>query len=364
MLHFKIFDRGFIERSPVTGVVLPRDLNYLKRVYTLNRDQIAKYYLERNFAVKNTHIFSRLVEQFPLLLSDELIDFIRVSKDTLTYLGKNYGFVSALNRGKVQDPYFYGNKGSSIIIDKDDYFNPFEFRRQWRTASCVEVLTHPRNDTRLLLPFGIDDGSQGGLSVIAVNLLKLAIKYREFIQEQDKNRLSGESVLVKNNFIAKYVLPGFLENDIDHRLLNMVMDRFYGVPTKSPIYKHKFVIFEPHNNLNRYIDDTLNRITSTNLNFLGIMFNISLIFKVNMADLLALDGYPDTLQLNWALVASRLKYMCFLYDVAKDKGMSSNFIGDWKLLVTRLERNSAMSNAFPPKEAAEIRRYIEKIKDM
>lgn len=365
MMYLDIFDQGYLDRSPVTGMSIPSDINYLRRLYRFNKDAIERYYLRRDFAVKNTHILSRFLEHISPNFSYDQYRYLEYLDHKVTYLSKHFKFTSDIEKGLVHLPYFYGNQGEEIIISNYEPFDPVEVANNWKIEPCISVLTQPRNDTRLLLPLGINDEGRGGFSSVVIDPMRLAVKYRMFLKEQYKNSLTeGGNVLNKNHFVMKYVLPTTVQDNIDHMLLNKVMDKFYGREEVTPKYQHKFKIYEPTTQITRYIDETLETITKKKLDFINILNNIQLIFNLTASDLLSLPDLVGTRQSRWAIVISRLEYMCFLYDVAKDKGRNKTFINDWKRLVERLDRDNSWVGKFSYSKETEIKEQIKKIYDM
>lgn len=366
MLYLKIFDRDYVNRLPVTGIIIPRDLDYLRRTYSYNKALIEDYYLTRNFAVKNTHIISRMIEHLPLMLDTDFYDFLPVAEDRIEYITKFFKFTSGIEKGLVHPPYFYGNGGSDIIITESKHVSRTDAVNNWKTLNCVNAISHPRNDLRLLLPLGIDDGSKGGISTVGIDAVTLAIKYRYFVKEQERKLITGsdEPIFNKNNFVSKYVLPGFLETEIDHIFLNRLMDRFYGNEIITPKFKHKFPIIEATPQVDRFIDNMLDNISSKRMDYVNILNNIHVIFNINATRLLSFKHIPNTKQSNWAIVASRLKHMCFLYDVAYSNDMNRRYIGDWKLLVRRLKQDKAILGEFNYENRREIQHYLDRIEDM
>ena len=275
MLYLDIFNRDYVNQTPITGIVHPTDLSYLRRLYIFNKDAIERYYQERNFAVKNTHILSRILEHFPTYIQYDTFRYIDYALDKLKYLAKHFQFTSDMERGVVHPGNFFGNENEEIIISSYELFNVTELTQNWKQAKTVYTLAHNRNDHKLLLPLGTDDQSKSGLCSIMINIPKLAIQYREFNKQQARHEAGQVEdcslVLNKNHFVIKYVISNMMDDVIDHMFLNKVMDKFYGIETQVPKFKHRFKIFEPNTQIDRYVDQTLDVTTTKSLDFINIL---------------------------------------------------------------------------------------------
>jgi hypothetical protein len=296
------------------------------------------------------------------MLEYDDIRYIEYISKRLEYLAKHFKLTSEIEKGVVHRDYFFGNNGEEILISSHELFNVRDAAKNWKDLKSVRVITTDRNDTKLLLPLGKDDGCRAFLSTIFINLPMLAIQYREFIREQ---MLSEEDLrLTKNNFVMKYILPNMMSDVIDHMFLNSVIDRFYGLKKANPRYHHRFKIFEPYAQLEKYSKKTLSTISNKKIDFVNILHNIQLVFNIDSSSLLALPDIGYTRQVKWALYVSRLKYMVFMYDVAKSKNMNKHYINDWKRLTKRMEREHVIDDMFSFEVEDYVRLLMDRIKTM
>lgn len=359
MLYLEIFEKDYIDKSPVGSLVFPKDLNYLKKLYNFNADQIRNYYESRNFAVKNTNFVSRIIEHIAPHLGYDIFRYISYIDNKLVYLGKHFKLTSDIEKGIVHyDNFFYNS--TEFIFALNEIDNVKDIEKNWKKAKAISFIKCDRTNTKLLLPISKNDSDKTYFHSIAINLHILAIKYREFIREQ----LNKDIQLNKNHFVIKYVLNNTIEDIIDFMLLNRIINKFYNRENEVVKFKHPFKLFEPLNQIDRYVDDTLDVITNKKIDFLNILFNIHLIFKINAADLLILPDFIGSRQSRLALVLSRIDYMLFLYDVAKDKGRSRIFINDWKRLAKRIENDNFDQYSLDENLIKEYKEKIYKLKNL
>lgn len=362
MLYLDIFNKDYVDRTPFTGVTHNRDIDYLKRLYTFNKDAIQTYYQERNFSVKNTHLISRMVEHFPTYLNTDVYSYLESVENKITYLGKHFKLTNDIEKGVLHPPYFFGNDGDEVVFGGYESFDAIQMTRAWKSTPCLKVLKHPRNDEKLLLPLGRDDGNRSGVSSVFIDLAKLAIKYREFLRE-NTNAAEDKIMLNKNNFVLKYVLASCMHDVIDHTLLNKVADSFYGRTPTNPTKRHPFKIYEPSTQLDRYVKNTVDMISSKPMDYIQILRHIKLVFSEDASQLLCLPEFYGSRQMMPAVIVSRLDMMVFLLDVGKSKDMNRKYINDWKILATRLGSDNSLGNFFTYELEQDIKEKLRKIKD-
>jgi hypothetical protein len=143
------------------------------------------------------------------------------------------------------------------------------------------------------------------------------------------------------------------------------MDRFYGREEVVPKFKHRFKIFEPTTQIDRYIDQTLDTITGKDLDFVNILHNIHLIFSMDASELLASNDDASTRYLKFYFFITRLDHLLFLYDVARSKdGMNRHFINDWKRMAQRFLRDNVLQDQFSYTLTKEIKEKLDRIANL
>lgn len=363
MRYLELFNLSYVQNSPIRGVIKPRDIDYIKNIYNHNLTKIIEYYHSRNFAIKNTFLLSRLLENISVNLSSPVDVYYNYLRNTVPYVAKHYKFTSEIERGVIHHNTFFGSDNSHILLYIDEYENPFKVSSEWEYYNPIRVYKHNVDDLNLLLPNGKNYEQKPGIASVGINLSLLVLKYREFIRQQVYNEASGLPVLTKNHFIYKYVLGPMMEDVIDHIFLNRIMNKFYGIENTIPKFKHVFPIFKPVHQIERYVDDTLNVITRKNFSFVDILANIQLPIKLNALELLLLPDVAPTSQVKWAMYVSRLDHMVFLLDVAKNKDASRMYINHWKTITQRLLHEQKFFDLFSSEEEKAIKEKMQRILD-
>jgi hypothetical protein len=140
------------------------------------------------------------------------------------------------------------------------------------------------------------------------------------------------------------------------------MDYFYNREEIAVLkYKLPFPIYKPYKQIERWIKDTLYVLQNKNTNFINLLANIILPSGNNALQTLILPDVSPTVQVQWAMLLSRLKFMVFLIDVSKNKDQSRNFINDWKNIIKRIQRSFDYGLLFSYEETKEIEGLMDRI---
>lgn len=360
MHYLRLFAPDYIDRTPAEGIHIARDIVLLRKTLGYNISKIIKYYTDRNFAVKNTFILSRVLEHIPVYINQPADAYVTMVERKVNYLTKHFKVTSDIEKGVVHPGYFFGKGNSELIFNMYDYFNPFAVEKGWKSANPIKVLKHNLNDMRLLLPIGKETTSRKGICSVQINFTMLALKYREFMKEKQFSDLQ----LTKNNFIYKHVVNLMVGDILDHVILNKIMDKYYDREEVLPQTKHVFKLFEPDKQLERYIDNVLDIITRKNHDYVNTLRNIQLITHKDASELLKLPDFMPNKQLLWGMFISRLDHILFLYDVNPSPGKNRHHLNDWKRLVTRLEGDRVLNDKFDAETEKDIKEKIYRIKQI
>jgi hypothetical protein len=290
----------------------------------------------------------------------DVYSYLDVHEERLIYLAKHFLISSDRERGVLHPPFFFGNDGSESLIAGNESFDAIAFERQWKTRPCLFVLSHPRDDTKALLPLGNKNGSRAGHAAVYIDLGRLAVKWRQFHLEQ-RQRGEESAVLSKNHFVMKYVLPSMMDTVLDHTLLNQVMAHFYGQKRTEPRKRHPFKIYEPDDQLQQYLEHTVQTLRAKPMDFVQMLRNIPLVFHEDASQLLALPPLAGSRQVMPAVITSRIRYMTFLIDISADLQPNRHYLNDWKRLAQRLKADHTLESYLDYSEWERVRAGLDKI---
>lgn len=363
MAYFLLFNQGYIERTPKEGIHIPTEFDFLRRIYERNSDQIKNYYQSRNFFVKNTYFLIRVLNQLPLYPDMDIFSYARIIEDRLDGVLRTFRVTSEVQRGVIHPGYMFGQDNDEVYISVYNSTNPDFIRKNWKTYNPIKIITQPADDLQLLLPTGKDHENKKGLVVLEIDFIGLAIKYREFYKEKKiVNLYTGEvSELNIQNFIYKYVINLMIDDIIDTVMLNRLMDRFYGIEPKESRYKHVFKILKPYKQIEQYIENTLDTITSKPMEFVNVLRNIKLLRKEDASIHYSYDFFVQNRQLLWAYILGRIDIMKFLVDLKVSNKKNLHHLNDWKRLFVRIENDRGFWDLLDYEKELEIKEKIRVI---
>lgn len=321
--------------SLTRGVVLPSQVDYIRRIYKERISFLRTYYRERSFYLKNNHILVRLLSFGMGSLKTPYETFVDTITDRTDSLIRHFQFTGSANYGKIWYGDFYGDGSYEIIIGSDESFNIDNAYKNWKELTPVTVLDHPVSDFSLSLPNGRTVRYLDGLSVILINIPMLMFQYRCYIEDIRRKQVNGQiSPPNPAIFLYQYVLPGMMLSHIDHVLINRLINNLQGRPMTESIVRDRFFQASAGNNSNSGIikvidkaqDTVIEKIKNKNMPFDQVLENVFTIYKENALQTLIMPDLALTRQVWWAFILSRLKHMQFLLQVNDKHGVQANRI--------------------------------------
>lgn len=316
---FKIFESKYTENN---GVIRPPEFELVKRVYDYQIDHIVNYYRDNVKFIPNQHLLVRMLNLFMPSLDYDLEAFIGIVYARSPYVAKHFRLTSEIETGSFFEDLFY--MGHNLVIYDEEYFNPYEVTKNWKTAQSVKVLKHPISNLMFLLPAPSRYPTiESGLSVVKVNLPMLLVQYREFLMNEmlkPEGTRGGAQA-----FVARYVLPNMIYSHADIAIFNRFYNNYYKLPVvDTEASKHPFMVIDYSRRIDRVASTLLKYIANRQMPYYGYLKLIPSIYKEDAQEALQMGSFIKTRRNWWALYLARLDEMCFLYDVGGDVGKYRN----------------------------------------
>ena len=310
------------ETSPYTGDINISILNFVKGNLSRELNKLVSYYRETVYAVHTNHFLTRIMNQIPVSLKENLDYYYLKTLDRSTDISMSLKFTSPIHRGKVFDGVIYGEGTKEIfIIVNEDLDNYRDIH--WKELKPLRVLTHPRTsiffDPIRNKPFE----SEVGVSVFTLDISMLMIRYRKWISDPESfNReLSDRSMM---QFIAMCVLPNLLYSHLDVAIFNRLNQWRYGLAPNEDVPRFPIAILNYSNQIDKVLIELNDKLNRHKKEFEGVLRNIPSVSFENYLSVIRVPPMAITRNNKWALVLSRLPTLQFLFKHSSELNIERN----------------------------------------
>lgn len=338
---------------------------YLQRGLKNNLHKTQQYYRVYNPTLRAEHFLVRLLQSLavPMSLPTDRY-YENVDAIALTH-SMRMGMSSSIYDGNVFRGIFYGAGMPEILIATDDPFDFEAIHQNWRTTSAVTVLMHGKSDLGFHLPNGQSYSNERGLTVIQINIAMLAVQYRAFVMEQLKTPEQSSRTIMQ--FLAGHVLTNMLPSQLEISLFNRLYKRAYGIEDGSSdsLRKHPFGLTYYDAMVDNTLDKALEIIGKAKLEFNAVLNNCpSVLFETAHRSLIMPDIAP-TRQIDYILIASRLKVIDFLMRTCKPelKAKNQQHLNQIARALRSSDALNLMRSRFPSDVVRELWGYLETFKE-
>lgn len=335
--------------SITNSVVRYPEFEYIKNTYMSDLIKIEEFYKEKVYAVKNDHFLVKLITNIDVPMSYNIDRYANVADARALYISMNMRMTSSSSKGIFHNGVFYGNGVLEVILNDNEYFNPYFAEKNWKNICAVSVVLQPKSDLNLLLPNGKQTSKDDGIAIIKINIPLLAVQYRSFCLDQAiKSRDTG-SLLGITHFIHMYVLPAMMYSQTDSVVMNRIMNLYYGKPMSMALFKHPFIVHHYENKLDNVLNKILNNLDGKTIRYEQILDFIPGFTSDNMSEFLILPDIANTTQVDWSLVLARLDIMKFLIDLGGANSIKLNMlhINNLKRHLFNLKHNHIFEKVLP-----------------
>lgn len=320
------------------GVLKPPNWSFIKDGLKTNINIVENYYKDVCRPVKSNHFLVRLLQSITVPNSLPLDRYYSNVDAIALNLSMVFKMTSSIYKGNVHRGIFYGSSSAEILIANDESFNIFNADSNWKNMSAVRVLLHPKTDLGYIVPNGFDSSSEAGLSVILINIPMLAIQYRAFLNSQ-RHIADKKSIM---QFIGGYVLPNMLKSQTEISIFNRVYNKAFDIKLNDNVkIKHPFFLQDYRPYLDKALDNCLDYISKSSKSYRTVFQSIPSVYNENIYYSLLVPDIAPTRQIDWALVASRLKMIQFLIRVSQNDLINRN-----QMQMTQILRSFRINNIY------------------
>lgn len=355
-------DLFFTRKNIVENILHFSDFDYIKQNLALEVNDVSRYYHNRVYAIKNTHLLVRILQAIDIPMDYDISQYANVASIRAPFIARTFGLTSDVSVGKIFDGVFYGEGSSEIILSEEDYFSPFYAEKNWRSICAVKSLLHCKSDLGLLLPNGRFTSTGMGISGISINIPLLAVQYRSFILSQRIKYNNEGGHLGPNHFVHMYVLPNMLYSHVDLVILNRLMNLFYGVPQGDALLKHPMAIVDYSKKIDRVLERCIYSLGKRSMSLDTLLKNIPAVFSKNQEEALLMPEMQMTVQSMLPVLMLRLPIIRFLLDFSGKRSLSLNrmHLTTIRTKLERLQRQNVIGT-LPIELQHEVNNHIEYI---
>lgn len=305
--------------SPRASVSRSPKEQWLKTQLTSSVEKVKKYWVSNIHSVPNNHVLVQAIKHLGSYqsLAPELYN---TAESRAPYLSKNLKLTTDYNRGSFIGHKLYGVQ-DNMIYSHSDYVRPYSAVDNWQSLNPLKCLWLDSDKIDLSIPSQSNIQDQQ-FSSVAVDLPMLALMYKGF----KNSRFSGEdgAVYTEDQFVGTWVLPSILESQVDMTAISALIAYYEGTYERTskvdinayiPSYGYEF------EEVAKYV---LKRITDTRMPYVQILQSMPSIYRENALQSLILPEYSSTIQVDWAMMATRMQVINFLLDVGGSTGKRAN----------------------------------------
>lgn len=354
--------------SPInSGRVHLPSIDYFRRTYQREHNRVQSYYMNGVRAVRLPHFLNSLLIQSTIPSKYDLHRYAELASIRTPETIRQFKLTSELVFGEVRPSAFYGPEMDEIVVGYDEYFDVEDTYSGWKTVSAVKVLEHPISDLGMYPADGRSQTQEDGLVVIGINVPELLVQYRGFRYEQHVNWIQEEiEPLSTSHFVYMYVLPNMLGSHLDIALLNRAMKLFRSEPLGVSFRRHPFSVTDYSSTIDRNLVKFLDEIHNRPKLYDWYLKNLPSLIASSQEINLQIPGLTPTRQVQWALIASRLRVIEFLVDLGGDRGLAANgtYIGQLKTDLKRLTRDRGLVTRLGRDLGYDVLSIIDKLRSL
>ena len=310
--------------SKRNGLALPikkyTRFDYLRNRYQLELEKIKAYYRERDTAINNNHILSKIIDLLDASISLDINKYYEIVDTQGPYVCRQLGLVSNINNGEIFENIFYKQNSYEIINYVTNDIITYELETDWKNRECLKVTYTDETDLDFHLLNGSKSKYKESLTVFELDVPMMLLMYRSWSKARLRENKSTDS----NVFISTIVIPNALNNMLDLVLFNRFMCITNNINIPLFRIKHPIPVFDYSYGIDKIYKEVVKDVYNNNIYLDQMMSTIPCMFNSNMKDTLFINRpYPNR-QSEWVIWLARIKHISFILNVLGYRGIAKN----------------------------------------
>ena len=302
--------RGVVSKAPTSDWLNIRYQGSVSKLRELWRSNIHRVYSDHPLVQALKHTVS---------YSESPVDVLNVAMSRAPYVSKNLKFTTDFNKGSFQGHKIFPHQ-DNMIYSHSDYISPYAAIANWKDLKPLKCLYIDSDAVALSIPD--NTGASDGFSAVSIDIPQMCLMYKGFKKAQEADPNAG--VYGEEEFVGTYVLSSILESQADLSYFSAMMAVYYGTYEEKSRADVNYYIPVYGADFKKVATHIFNRITDTRFPYVQVLQNIPSIYKGSSLNALILPDAPSTIQVDWAMLTTRLKVINFLLDVGGSTGKRAN----------------------------------------
>lgn len=311
--------------TPPSGIEYPikkyYKFEYIKRRYQYEVNKVKEYYRNRDRAVTNTHILSRLVSMLAPNFNNDDFEYFKIVDGESKFIARQFNIVSNISNGKVLKNELYGSNSYEVILYTTTDLNLDILKLTWMNASPLRCIETTTNNINFSFPYTNVNLPENTYSVFELDVNLMLMMYKYWCEM----RVSQNNSTNSNVFIATYVLPNTLDSILDISILNRFLAISNGVKLSQDVFNpHPFLILNYSSGIDEILKNILKDVRNNKIYLEQLLESIPAITSDNMLTVTKLTTKYYSRQSIWVLWSSRIKMIRQLLYILGKKGRNMN----------------------------------------
>lgn len=293
---------------------------YIKRKYKEELSKTINYYRYRDKAVRNNHMFTRLINANMANPDLSTVQFYKYIYASAKYIAKQFNIVDNINAGRVMDSVVYGRNSKEVFLYVESDIDFDDISVNWQRYAPVKIIYSNQNDINLLLPEQTVDFEIPTLTIMTLDPVLMCMQYREWM----KMRQEIDATTNINIFVYQIVLPNMLKNLIDINIYNRFSNIVNGRTNSKHTNPHPFIFVDYTERTDRVLEEFYKDYRLKGHPIEKLYDTIPTIYNESMLDALHIEHRYFTRQSEWVLWLSRAKMVADMLKFIGEDGIFRN----------------------------------------